>query len=334
MSTYLASLNRSLHQLLQADDAVLVMGEDIVDPYGGAFKVTQGLSSQYPNRVMLMPICEASIVGFASGLSLRGFKPIVEIMFGDFLTLCMDQIFNHLVKFQQMYQLELAPKVVIRTPMGGGRGYGPTHSQSIEKHFLGLPGLTVLAPSHWHRVEKSLSQAVQHLPGPVLFIENKLLYTMRVDRAAEPLQIAHHDDGFGTEVVEVRNYSSGEPDVTVIGYGGVSRLLAKAMDDWLEDEIQVKVLLPERLSPLPQQSISHLCHDAKRILIVEEGMVEFGWGSELASCLYSGYYRSLEKPIVLHGALNGVIPTASQLEAKMLVSTESIEHEVDQLLGL
>ena len=132
---------------MTADERVILMGEDILDPYGGAFKVTRGLSSAFPDRVLAAPISEAGMVGAAAGMALRGLRPGVEIMFGDFLTLAADQLINHIAKFRWMYNDQVRVPLVVRTPMGGRRGYGPTHSQTLEKLFLGIPGLTVLAPS-------------------------------------------------------------------------------------------------------------------------------------------------------------------------------------------
>ncbi len=149
-STYLQSLNRGLHTAMAANDKVHFAGEDVLDPYGGAFKVSAGLSNRFPARVHTTPISEGAIVGLASGMALRGPKPVVEIMFGDFMTLTFDQILNHAVKFGTMYGQPVDVPMLIRTPMGGRRGYGPTHSQSIEKHFFGIPGLKIISPSHVH----------------------------------------------------------------------------------------------------------------------------------------------------------------------------------------
>ena len=112
-----------------------LIGEDMLDPYGGAFKVTKGVSSKFPERVITTPISESAIIGLGTGMAMRGMLPVVEIMFGDFLTLCTDQIVNSATKFPLMYKDRVAVPLVIRTPMGGGRGYGPTHSQSLEKMF-------------------------------------------------------------------------------------------------------------------------------------------------------------------------------------------------------
>ncbi len=144
--TYLESLRTSLHAILEQDPRAVVLGEDILDPYGGAFKVTQGLSTRFPDRVFTTPISEAAIVGVSVGLALRGRHPIAEIMFGDFVTLAADQLINHAAKYAAMYNGRVRVPLVVRTPMGGGRGYGPTHSQSLERLFLGIPHLTVLAP--------------------------------------------------------------------------------------------------------------------------------------------------------------------------------------------
>ena len=184
METVLESLNLALHEAMKADERVYVIGEDILDPYGGAFKVTAGLSSNYPQRVLSTPVSEAGIIGLAIGMALRGLLPVIEIMFGDFLLLAADQIMNSLVKFPWMYGKEVATPLVIRTPMGGRRGYGPTHSQTLEKHFLGIPGLRILAPTSFGNPGELLRDAILNDELPVLFIENKLQYQTRLkDRA-------------------------------------------------------------------------------------------------------------------------------------------------------
>ncbi len=199
-STYLQSLNRGLHAAMEADTRVHFAGEDVLDPYGGAFKVSAGLSTRFPDRVHTTPISEGAITGLASGMALRGLKPVVEIMFGDFLTLTFDQILNHAVKFGAMYGQDVPVPMVIRTPMGGRRGYGPTHSQSIEKHFCGIAGLKIISPSHVHAPGDLLGHAIASETQPVLFIEYKALYplplftgsdSLTVEPSADPLRHAH-----------------------------------------------------------------------------------------------------------------------------------------------
>jgi pyruvate/2-oxoglutarate/acetoin dehydrogenase E1 component len=174
----LSSLNRGLHQAFAQDTGVYLLGEDVLDPYGGAFKVTQGLSSTYPDRVITTPVSEAGIVGIATGMALRGLRPVVEIMFGDFLTLIADQLVNHVAKFRWMYNDKVELPLVVRTPMGGRRGYGPTHSQTLEKMFLGVPGIRVMAASQFGDPGEGLASAILNDNEPLLFIENKLLYLL------------------------------------------------------------------------------------------------------------------------------------------------------------
>ena len=142
--------------------------------------MTRGLSDAFPDQVVTTPISEAGIVGLGIGLALRGFRPVVEIMFGDFITLAADQLINHAAKFRWMYNDQVRVPLVIRTPMGGGRGYGPTHSQSLEKIFLGIPGLQVLAPSAFGDPGDLLYAAVINSNDPVIFIEHKLLYQLQL----------------------------------------------------------------------------------------------------------------------------------------------------------
>jgi acetoin:2,6-dichlorophenolindophenol oxidoreductase subunit beta len=134
---------------MASDERVVLIGEDLLDPYGGAFKVTRGLSSAFPDRVLSTPISEAGMVGVATGMAMRGLRPVVEIMFGDFVTLVADQIINHATKFSWMYNDQVKVPLVIRTPMGGRRGYGPTHSQSWKNSSWVYPVYGYWQPAAW-----------------------------------------------------------------------------------------------------------------------------------------------------------------------------------------
>src|SRR5262249_38747417 len=158
----------------------VLLGEDIEGPYGGAFKVTKSLSLEFPSRVRNTPISEAAIVGVGNGLALQGFVPVVEVMFGDFLTLAFDQLLNHASKFRYTSNAEVRGPLVVRTPMGGKRGYGATHSQSIEKHFLGMPDTQVLALHSRLDPGAVYDRLFAAIDRPTLVVENKLLYGVRV----------------------------------------------------------------------------------------------------------------------------------------------------------
>jgi len=332
--TYLEDIRKGMWELLEDDPFAVVLGEDILDPYGGAFKATRGLSTHFSDRVYTTPIAEASIVGVSVGLALRGMHPVAEIMFGDFVTLAADQIVNHAAKYSTMYGQPLFLPLVIRTPMGGGRGYGPTHSQSLEKLFVGVPGLQVVAPSHFHPAGKMLQQAIQN-GKPTLFIENKLLYSQALKTEGEwnglYRESSLEPDGFPW--VFVKNYpSSKKPDVCMIAYGGVSRIIEPLLIQLANDEIWVNVCLPGRISPLVGNQIVECANESRRVVIVEEGSWDFGWGAEVAARIYTACYKNLAAPIQRVGADLSVIPAARKLEDKVLVSSEKILHAVFEVI--
>ena len=151
----------ALLETLDNNKNVIVMGEDVCDPYGGAFKATKGLSTKHPDRVINMPISEAAMCGISVGMALNGIYPITEVMFGDFITLTLDQLVNHASKYQWVYGDEVTVPFMIRTPMGGRRGYGPTHSQSLEKMITGIPNVMVMALSPLHNPIELYRQAIQ-----------------------------------------------------------------------------------------------------------------------------------------------------------------------------
>ncbi|MEN3372853.1 transketolase C-terminal domain-containing protein [Dechloromonas sp. ZS-1] len=330
--TYLQSLQKGLKSLFESDPRVILLGEDVLDPYGGAFKVTTGLSTLYPDRVLTTPISEAAITGIGAGLALRGNVPIIEIMFGDFLTLCADQLVNHAAKFPLMYSNVLCP-LIIRTPMGGGRGYGPTHSQSIEKMFFGLPGLKIIAPSHFHSPGRTLQKIVQAEQGPVIFIESKLLYGERLQEASPGFVFDVVKDETGYETTIVQNFSVGEVDVALIAYGGATRHLPNLLRELAIDEIRVVAIFPECIDPFPQDLLVQYTANPGRIVIVDEGHDGFNWATGVAACLYEKLWGRLQAPIRIVASEREIIPTSHTQENEMLVTKEKIEAAILEVIS-
>ena len=304
-------LNATLHALMEADAGLHVVGEDILDPYGGAFKVTKGLSSKYPGRVLSTPISEAGLVGFSLGLSLRGKPVIAEIMFGDFVTLAMDQLVNHAAKMRWMSNDIVSAPLVVRAPMGGGRGYGPTHSQSLEKHFCGVPGLTVLAANAYLSPGALLRRAYE-LCSPVLFIENKVMYSKLCGA--------------------VQTSSGSRADVTLVTYGGGAEICVRAAERLHRtEEIATKIVLIEQLSPFDRQTVVEGVGGSDYVLTVEEGTEGWGFGSECARALLEvgsspRHFRSV-------AASPTPIPSARNLEAAALPCEQTIIDAVVALLS-
>lgn len=314
---------------------MILLGEDLVDPYGGAFKVTRGLSTDFPGRVRSTPISEGAIVGICAGLALSGYRPIAEIMFGDFLTLCFDQIVNHIAKYEAMYNGKVVCPVVIRTPSGGGRGYGPTHSQSLEKHFLGVPHLRVVASSLVHDPAAVL-RALLAQDTPVLLIEHKLLYPLHLilpdgGRIEGDIVEQHlSDDGLPT--VSIRPVSREECSFTVLAYGYQAELARRVLSRLaVEEEIFGELVVVSQISPLDWAPIDASVSVTRRLLVIEEGVEGFTWGSGVAARISSRFFGELRQPVVTAASDPTVIPTSKALEARMLMTPGRVERAIRQV---
>lgn len=335
---YVESLNRSLHRLLATDARVLLLGEDLLDPYGGAFKVAKGLSTAFPDRVLSTPISESAIIGAATGMAMRGRRPVAEIMFGDFLYLAADQIINHATKFPWMFNGQVEVPLVIRAPVGGGRGYGPTHSQSPESAFMGVPGLTILAPSLCHDPGELLRASVQDRAGVTLFLEHKLLYPKELFPAPGGRQDHFHLRRLAAgdsqpETIALSIQPESKPDLTVICYGGMlPPVMAAAGYLFMEFEWNIEIVVPAQIRPLPAAPLLDAAARSGRVLVVEEGCVTGGWGGEVAALIHEKHFRLLEQPVGRLGALDCPIPSSGALEREVLPSVESICDRIRSMI--
>jgi pyruvate/2-oxoglutarate/acetoin dehydrogenase E1 component len=324
MALVLDRLNAALQQVMSSDERVVLLGEDILDPYGGAFKVTRGLSSAFPARVLATPISEAAIVGVAAGMALRGLRPIAEIMFGDFLTLAADQLVNHAAKFRWVYNDQVHVPMVVRTPMGGRRGYGPTHSQSLEKMFLGVPGLRLVAPNTLGDPSSLLQAAIAN-EDPVLFVEHKLLYTcplLEEDRG-DLIDFQIEASGVQFPVFSLRPKGRQKADLTLACYGYNFELARKAVLELLyEQEVFTEIVLFSQLSPFETTPLIRSIAKTHRLLTVEEGSLTLGWGSELAARAAEAGIPDLQVRRV--AALDLPIANAKTLEEAILPSQQAI----------
>jgi 2-oxoisovalerate dehydrogenase E1 component len=323
-----ASLYSCFKDLLKLNNKIFMMGEDIetansFNPkeYGGAFKVTRDLSELYPGRVVNTPISEAAIVGIGAGMCLGGYKPIVEIMFGDFITLAFDQILQHASKFRAMYGGEIEVPLIIRTPMGGKRGYGPTHSQSLEKHFLGISGLDVVALNN--RINPKIIYNFISTEGktPFLIIENKTVYTKPINQS----DIAGYDIYISDEKLPTIKFtpSGSKADCTIVCYGGmlleVEASLPKLFDEF---EILCEVICPSLISKIQADPIVESIINTKKLIILEEGSTFAAWGSEVIALLAKE--NALNGVSVQRVGNDSIIPSAFLAEKNLLCNSEKI----------
>lgn len=315
-------LNRFYSAYLRSDENAFFIGEDLGHPYGGAFKIADGMQSEFPDRVLSTPISEAAIVGIGAGLAIAGNRPFVEIMFGDFMTLTVDQIVNNAAKFFHMYNRHLTCPLVVRTPMGGRRGYGPTHSQSLERMFVGMDNTVTLSTNSLIDVADQLA-ALRSLSCPAIVFENKVDYTLRPFEPPSTFTVHQSDAAFPTVVVRpVRS----QPTLTIVSYGGIARLLA---DNLLvifdEADVVPELVVPTCLHPLDMSAIHHSLDRTRRIAIVEEGSLYAAVGSEILARIAE---RSSGIAALRIGARPMPIPSTPALEELALPGISRICDEL------
>jgi pyruvate/2-oxoglutarate/acetoin dehydrogenase E1 component len=339
----LDSLNTALLSALAADDRVLLLGEDILDPYGGAFKVTRGCSTAFPDRVLTTPISEAGMGGVCAGLALRGMRPVLEIMFGDFTTLLADQLINHISKFRWMYNNSVEVPLVVRAPMGGRRGYGPTHSQTLEKLYLGVPGLTVAAPLNFDLPTFGdcagglLKKIILEGDSPVLFVENKLQYLLPMLGAADlsdfdvTCSFAETDKEKRFPCLCLVIKGAPAASVTMTAYGYMADLARQAqLKLAYEEEIFTELVIPTRLAPFDISPVIDSAARSGRLLTIEEGTLTLGWGAEVLAQAVERL-PGLQKAARV-AALDLPVPAALALEKGVLPQVEDIIAAVKKMV--
>ncbi|MFC8836526.1 2-oxo acid dehydrogenase subunit E2 [Streptomyces griseoincarnatus] len=323
------ALNAALHRLFEERSSLHLLGEDVRDPYGGAFKVTRGLSTRHPDRVLSTPISEAGITGVAGGLALAGDQAIVEMMFGDFAALAFDQILNLISKSVTMYGDRVPMPVVVRCPVGGNRGYGPTHSQSLQKHFVGVPNLALYETSPFHDPYAQLAEGLDR--GPAMLFEDKVLYTRRMFR--DGVVDEHHRyalRGGSTGWAHVSPMDGTAADVVLICPGGTTHRALDAARLLRARGIAAHVLVPARLYPPDLEPVLPLLADARLVAVAEESTEGGTWGAEIAARVHTRIWSHLRSPVLQLNSADSVVPTAPHLESRVLLGAERIAAAIEE----
>jgi len=302
--TYLEAVREAMSQEMRRDNDVFLIGEDI-GVYGGAFGVSKGMLDEFgPERIRETPISEAAIAGAATGAALMGMRPIMEIMFMDFVTLSMDQLVNQAAKMRFMFGGKVNLPLVCRTPSGSGTGAAAQHCQSLEAWFVHMPGIKVVAPSTPYDVKGLLIAAIRD-NNPVMFMEHKLLYRTKGPVPDEPYSLP-----LGR--AEVKREGS---DLTIIAYAVMAARALEAADILAAEGIDVEVVDPRTLKPLDMETINRSVSKTGRALIVHEAPVTGGFGGELAAQIAgSEAFDYLDAPIRRLAGRNIPIPYNRALE--------------------
>jgi pyruvate dehydrogenase E1 component beta subunit len=318
---YWLAIQEALCEAMDRDDRYFIFGEDVAE-YGGCFKVTRDMLERYgAERIVNTPISEAAIVGLCTGAAMGGLRPVGELMFMDFVLLAFDQLFNHAAKFRYIYNGQVSVPIVIRTPMGGYRGYGATHSQCLDALALNIPGLRVVTP--WSpRDAKGLLATCLAGDDPVLFVEHKALYgtTGPVPRESERLPLGR-----------ARIVRHGQ-HLTLCANSYMVSLALQAAELLTNEGVEAEVVDLCCLNPLDRETVSQSAGRTQGLVVVEESHRTAGWGAEMAASVQEMAFGYLDAPILRVAAADVPIPTAPELERAVLPSVEKIVAAAKQVI--
>jgi len=316
VTTYIKAINAALADAMRADDRVFVLGEDVAE--GGPYTATAGLAEAFgTERVRNTPISEAAITGVAIGAAQSGLRPVLEIMFIDFITLALDQIVNAAAKAHFMSGGQLSVPLVLRTQGGAGAGYGAQHSQSLEAWLTHVPGLKVVMPSRAVDAAGLLASAIAD-PDPVVFIENKTLYFRReeVPEHVDPVPMGR--------AATLREGG----DVTIVALSRMVHEALAAADDLAREGIEAEVIDPRTLVPLDLAAIVDSVQRTKRLVVAHEAVRHGGVGAEIAAAVQELAFDDLDAPVVRVGAPFQPIPLSPPLEDAYLPGADDIAAAV------
>jgi len=314
------AIRAALDAELESDPRVVVLGED-VGRLGGVFTVTRGLLDKYgPDRVMDAPLAEGALAGFAAGAATEGMRPVVEIMFSDFVMLAMDQIVNFAAKIHYMSNGQFRVPMVVRLPGGAGTNHGPQHSQSLESWFAQTPGLVVAMPSTPSDAYWMLRESIR-LDDPVIFFENKNLY-FRLSEEVDP------DEGMRGLRAAVRR--SGD-DLTVVSAGRMVGASLEAAELLAEAGYSCEVVDMRYLWPLDLETVADSLRKTSKLAVVYEAVEYGGWGSEIAAWAAREMFTWLDGPVHRVGSHRVPIPVGNPLEDAVVPTVSSIHASLLEL---
>jgi len=327
------AVNQALHQEMARDSRVIVLGEDVSggaggtsgerEASGGIFGVTKGLLPRFgAERVIDTPISESAIVGAAAGAALAGLRPVAEIMFADFVGVCMDQLYNQIAKFRYMFGGKSRCPVVIRMAMGAGMNMGAQHSQTIYALLTAIPGLKIVVPSNAHDAKGLMIQAIRD-DDPVVFFEHKALYPRKAEVPEEPYTIA-----FG----EANLVREGEA-ATVVAIGRMVAFAEKALDGLAKEGIHCDLIDPRTTSPLDEETILESVENTGRLVVVDESPPRCSVAADVAAMVASRGFESLRAPVALVTAPHAPIPFSPALERAWVPGPQAIEAAVRKVVS-
>jgi 2-oxoisovalerate dehydrogenase E1 component len=322
--TMIDAINHGLREEMERNPKIVMWGEDVADPKGGVFGVTRGLSTAFPGRVTNSPLAEASIAGVAAGMAVAGYKPIVEMQFGDYLWPAALQLRDEIPTIRWRSQGEWECPVVVRVAVGGYIKGGPWHSANVEAFFAHIPGWYVVYPSSAADA-KGLIKAAARSKDPVVFLEHKGLY--RKVQAKSPEPDADYIVPFGRGAVRREG-----KDLTVVSWGSTVYMALELSRQMEKDGVSVEVLDLRSLVPLDEELIYNSVRKTSHVLIAHEDTLTAGFGAEVAARIAENCIGSLDGPVVRVAARDSFVPSAPNLELAVLPSVADLRAGADKAL--
>lgn len=324
--TFQQAVNEALAQEMERDETVVLMGEDIaggtggegeMDAWGGPLGITKGLYSKFGDRVMDTPISESAFVGAAVGAATAGLRPVVELMFIDFMGVCFDQMFNQAAKFRYMFGGKAETPVVVRTMFGAGLRAAAQHSQCLYPIFTHIPGLKVVVPATPYDVKGLLIQSIRD-NDPVIFCEHKLLYTLEGEVPEEPYTIP-----FGEA-----NITREGGDVTIVTLGRMVHIANEAATNLAKDGIECEVIDLRTTSPMDQDSILESVESTGRLVVLDEATPRCNIATDISALVCQEAFDALKAPIRMVTAPHVPVPFNDTLEDLYIPDAAKVETAV------
>jgi acetoin:2,6-dichlorophenolindophenol oxidoreductase subunit beta len=321
--TFGQAVREALAEEMRRDPRVCIFGEDVAEA-GTPFKVLSGLVEEFgTERVLDTPISEAGFTGIAVGAAMTGLRPIVDIMFGDFITLTMDQMVNQAAKVHYMSGGAWKVPMVMRTTLGATRRSGAQHSQSLHAWFSHVPGLKVVMPSTPYDAKGLLKTAIRD-ENPVVFFEDKMMYT----KLKGPVPTEEYTIPFG--VADVKRVGR---DITLVATSSMVQVALGAADLLEESGLSAEVVDPRTLWPLDEKTLIESAKKTSRVIVIDEGYERYGVTAEIAAVIAEGAFYSLDAPVKRMGAMHIPIPFSPPLEDVTVPTEKSVFEVARKLCG-